>query len=150
MSILREMVIASNELTKNIHRDLFRFPDEYYILIDSDILGLISSHVDRVERIHLALNWPDMMRLAAWCERPDKGDILLLMKKVGLSAGELKPINDPFNEMLPYLYYGKRFDILRRLCSETKKNIERHIKGQKMVNCHLIYEEAAAIVASSL
>lgn len=150
--IPREIVIASNESTRRIHRDLFRFPDESYILIDSDpFAGLFDMEGSQSElRIHLALNWPDMIRLATGRERPGKGDIILLMKKVGLSVKELQPFNDPMNELMAFLYYGKRFDILRRLCAETKKTVERNIKASARINCHLIYEEVSAIIASSL
>lgn len=149
-----EIVIASNESTMCIHRDLFRLPEESYVLIDGCPIGSLLSKEGLAKaqdlKIHLALNWADLMRLATGKESPGKGDIIMLMKKVGLTAIELQPINDPMNEMMAFLYYGKRFDILRRLCSETKRNVERNFKGLVRINCHLIYEEASAIIASSL
>lgn len=150
MIALQEIVIASNELTKKVHRELFRLGDEYYILIDS-YQGLIqrASRWENLERIHLALNWHDMMRFGTGRERPSKGDILVFLKKAGLSDREISPFRDPANEILAYLYYGKRFDILRRVCAETKRNSEKNLRGIR-VNCHLIYEEISSIIASSL
>lgn len=154
MIALQEIVIASNELTKNIHRELFHFADESYILIDSVIRfepsAIIKQLCKDAERIHLALNWTDMMRFGTWCEKPATGDILILLKKVGLSDKELQPFKDSIDDILAYLYYGKRFDILRRLCSAIKRNLENNIKGAARVNCHLIYEETCSIIASSL
>lgn len=156
MIALQEIVIASNELTKNIHRELFHFDEKCYILINSTSLincepSTISHQICKdAERIHLALNWTDMMRFGTWCEKPATGDILILLKKIGLSDKELQPFKDSIDDILAYLYYGKRFDILRRLCSAIKRNLENNIKGAARVNCHLIYEETCSIIASSL
>lgn len=156
MIAVQEIVITSNERTKNIHKELFHFPDECYILINSTSFihcepSTISKQLCKaVERVHLALNWTDMVRFGTWCEKPATGDILILLKTVGLSDKELRPFKDSIDDILAYLYYGKRFDILRRLCSVIKKNLERDMKGSARVNCHLIYEETGSIIASSL
>lgn len=168
MTAVQEIVIASNERTKNIHKELFHFPEECYILINGNsVINCESTAIGRqlcenAERVHLALNWADMMRFGTgskknhrffgvlpWCEKPATGDILILLKKVGLSEKELQPFKDSIYDILAYLYYGKRFDILRRLCSVIKRNLERDI-GSLKVNCHLIYEETGSIIASSL
>lgn len=154
MIAVQEIVIASNERTKNIHKELFRFADESYILIDSAI-RFETSDISRqlcenVEKVHLALNWADMLRFGTGREKPATGDILILLKQVGLSEKELQPFKDSIYDILAYLYYGKRFDILRRLCSVIKRNLERDMKGSARVNCHLIYEETCSIIASSL
>lgn len=150
MRFLHEIVFASNELTKDIHRELFRFPEECYILINHNLIKSISSYCDKVERIHLAVNWQDMIRLGTGCEKPDKGSIFLLMKKVGLTDRELQHFNDPMTELLSYLYFGKRFDVLRRLCTVTKKGLEKNLKGLARFSCHLVYEDVSAIIASNL
>ncbi|MFN3479091.1 MAG: hypothetical protein ACK415_01790 [Thermodesulfovibrionales bacterium] len=154
MIALQEIVIASNERTKYIHKELFRFADESYILIDSlirfDPSAIRLQLCENAERVHLALNWTDMIRFGTGREKPATGDILILLKKVGLSEKEIQPFRDSIYDILAYLYYGKRFDILRRLCSVIKQNLERDIKGSARVNCHLIYEETGSIIASSL
>ncbi len=147
----QDIVIASNEITKNIHRELFHLSEECYILMHDRLIGMaLYSFCKNTERLHLALNWADMLRFGTAHETPSKGDIILLLKKIGVSTEELHPFVDSLNDILAYLYYGKRFDVLRRLCSETKRNLERNIKGPARVNCHLIYEETRSIIASSL
>lgn len=156
MITVQEIVIASNERTKNIHKELFHFPEECYILINGNpVINYEPSTISRqlyenAERVHLALNWADMMRFGTWREKPATGDILILLKKVGLSEKELQPFKDSIYDILAYLYYGKRFDVLRRLCSVIKKNLERDMKALARINCHLIYEETGSIIASSL
>jgi hypothetical protein len=147
-----EIVIASNELTMDVHKSLFHLPDEWYILMNGITFESLSSITKELKRLHLSLNWLDMIRFGTWQEAPDWRDTFLLLKKVGITIDELKPFRDsPVTDILPYLYYGKRFDILRRICAVTKKNIEQKIMGKiAKVNCHLVYEETSSIIASSL
>lgn len=150
----REIVIASNEFIKRVHQDLFHISEECYIIIDPSILwesSVISRYINGdIERVHFVLNWTDIMKVCTWCERPVKGDILLLLKRVGLSDKELQPFRDSLDDILTYLYYGNRFDILRRLCTEAKRKIEKNLKGSAIYYCHLVYEETSSIIASSL
>lgn len=152
--ILQEIVIASNEPAKDIHKGLFHLDEKCYILLsnNSTILcepSTIYSLNKNLERIHLALNWTDIVRFCTWSDSPTEGEILLLLKKIGLTDEELRPFKGSIKDILPYLYFGKRFDILRRLCSEAKKKLEKDLRTVR-VNCHLIYEETGSIIASSL
>jgi len=53
--------------------------------------------------------------------------------------------------LFPWLYYGKRFDVLRKICFAAKTNAERHVRNREMrVHCHLSSADTNRIVASSL
>jgi len=46
------------------------------------------------------------------------------------------------NDIFPWLYYGKMFDILRRLCHIAKRKVEDNFKKYFIVvECHIIAED---------
>ena len=80
------------------------------------------------------------------------GDAFFLLRNTGISREELLPFRDSdISDLFPWLYYGKRFDILRKICVAAKTNAERHIKNRDTrVHCHLSSVDTNRIVASSL
>ncbi|HXX57781.1 MAG TPA: hypothetical protein VEI96_07245 [Thermodesulfovibrionales bacterium] len=149
---MREVIIASDEESGRIHRETCHSAEEDCRLAGGDILGSVMGLSQEVERLHIVATWPDVIRLAAWKTEPKMGDLLVLLKSVGLRADELLPFaNADTGDLFPWLYYGKRFDTLRRLCRIAKKNAEDHVRKKDVrVYCHLISEDVHRIVASSL
>lgn len=84
--------------------------------------------------------------------KPAVGDIFTLLRNEGISSEELQQFKaSDINDLFPWLYYGKRFDILRRLCHIAKRKVEGNFKKYSIaVECHIIAEDIKKIVASSL
>jgi hypothetical protein len=72
-----------------------------------------------------------------------------LLRKAGAEDDALRPFKESgVDHLFPWLYYNRRFDILKRVCTAAKAMAESRI-GRK-VHCHLVSDEEAKIVASSL
>jgi len=54
-------------------------------------------------------------------------------------------------DLLPWLYYSRKFDILRRICNAARTKAEAKV-GRKGLHiyCHLVSDESQRIIASSL
>jgi hypothetical protein len=146
-----EVVLASDETSWYAHQELYRLNDGSYRIV-SDLLGTIAALEGRIKRLHISSNWTDIIRLATWRPDPNRGDVFVLLRNIGISPGELLPFRDAaLADIFPWLYYGKRFDILRKICRAAKTNAERHLKdGDTRVHCHLSSGDVNRIVASSL
>ena len=156
-----EIVICDNETASQAHMELFRSSDNEHIIQDKAASILDSlSHIINVycsshslQKIHLVMGWANILQISLWkTAKPAVGDIFTLLRNEGISSEELKPFKaSDINDIFPWLYYGKRFDILRRLCHIAKRKVEDNFKKYSIaVECHIIAEDTKKIVASSL
>lgn len=151
---VREIVISLNELTTQAHKELYSFDDNRYIISGTDLLGSILSAAEKgADRLHIAADWEYLLRIALWTpSQPLLFDVITLLKKSGAEESELQPfMKAEISDLLPWLYYGRKFDILRRICiaAKTKAEAQAGRKGLHIF-CHLVSEESRHIIASSL
>ncbi|MEK7712460.1 MAG: hypothetical protein AAB301_00390 [Nitrospirota bacterium] len=156
-----EIVICDSETASQAHGELFRSGDILYIISDkaASLLDYLSHIIDTyclsspLRKIHLVMGWPNILQISLWkTAKPAVGDIFTLLRNEGISSEELKPFKaSDINDIFPWLYYGKRFDILRRLCHIAKRKVEDNFKKYSIaVECHIIAEDTKKIVASTL
>lgn len=158
-----ELVICDSEPSRLAHKELFRFNDEAYIIADeaANAFGAIADVVNscnseaarRPSKIHLVLGWENLLKASLWKgAKPTAGDAFSVLKNTGISPQDFQPFKTAdINDLFPWLYYGKRFDILRKVCHATKRQVEGRLKDHSIrVDCHLIAEDTKRIVASSL
>jgi hypothetical protein len=91
--------------------------------------------------------------IALWTtSRPLIFDVVSLLKKSGADDAELVPFKTcDINDLFPWLYYGKKFDILRKICNAAKTKTEARIGSKHLhVVCHMVADDSLRIVASSL
>jgi len=160
----KELIICDSEEAKLAHRELFSFSDDAYIKTDGtvNIFDAISGVISACNsspvcpgKIHIVLNWPNLLQISLWkAAKPLTGDVFTLLRNEGIGSQELQPFkNSDINDIFPWLYYGKRFDILKKVCHIAKRKIENNLKGNGQlirVTCHIIAEDTKKIVASSL
>ncbi len=144
--------MVSNETSRDAHRALYHLAENLYFIVNGDLLESIVRKTDDMNRVHITATWADMIRIATWSREPNKGDIFLLLRNSGIGAEELGPFrNSGAADIFPWLYYGNRLDVLRKICRSAKTNVEKFIKNKETrVYCHLISETTQSIVASSL
>jgi hypothetical protein len=147
-----EIVFASDEVSKNAHWELYRLDEQAYIIITDDLIETITQFRGDPHRLHVSSNWADITSLAVWKSEPKAGDVLFLLRSMGITSEELFPFRDAgIADLFPWLYYGKRVDVLRKICLVAKANVEKHIENKELrIHCHLTSEETNRIVASSL
>lgn len=147
-----EAVIASDEESKRLHKELYHCPDDAYRFAGDDIFAAIRGLGGDFRRLHVATGWPDILRLAVWKVDPGIGDLFVLLRSVGLREEELLPFRaSATGDIFPWLYYGRRLDVLRKICCIAKTNVESHLKDRDTrVYTHLISQDLRGIVASSL
>jgi hypothetical protein len=159
-----EIVICDSETAKSAHMELFHFSEDAYITADNkspSVFDMISDIVDRCNsgsgecpaKVHLVMNWCNLLRVSAWkSQKLTIGDVFTILKSAGARPGDLQPFkNADANDIFPSFYYGKKFDIFKRLCHKAKKQVEEHLKTNLIrIDCHLVAEDTARIVASSL
>ncbi len=150
-----EVVISESPLTEKAHKDLFRFDDDAYRIVGEGLFEALRQSVSAGALvIHVSGGWQRMLGLALWKEeRPSRGEVFFLLKGLGVTEEELRPFsNSDCDDIFHNLYYGQRFDVLRRLCFKAKKVSEANLArdGSVRVNCHLVAVETDRIVASSL
>jgi hypothetical protein len=150
----KEIVIYEGEAAKESHKELFSLDDSYYLMAGDNMLKSLSSAVtDDLAKLHISAGWESVLKIALWTSgRPFLHDVLGLLKKAGISEAELSPFkNADINDLFPWLYYGKRFEILRKICNKAKARAEAGLEKKKLlVYCHLVSEETGRVVASSL
>jgi hypothetical protein len=147
-----EIVLASSADSRDAHKELYHFTDSVYFMSGKDLVEAIAELSGDHNRIHISSPWKDMVRLAVWKSEPGKGDVFLLLMNAGITAEELRPFRDSeISDLFPWLYYGNRLDVLRKICRTAKANVEKNIGGREThVYCHLTSEATKRIVASSL
>lgn len=144
------IVIAENEQSKKAHQELFHWTDEHYRVVEGLPLETITSLNGSVERIHITGTWQYLLKLGLWSEKISPADMGLLLKRLGMPEEELKPfLHAPLDDLFYTLYYGKRFEVLRRLCHHIRRSLQQRFGGL-IVDCHMVVPDRPQIVASSL
>lgn len=148
----REVVLASNEESRDAHKALYHFAEELYLIVGDDLLESIAGVTEEMSRVHITVPWTDLISIATWKTGPSKADIFFLLTNSGVDGEELRPFKDSdAGDIFPWLYYGKRLNVLRKICRSAKTNVEKHLKNREArVYCHLVSEDTKSIVASSL
>jgi len=151
---LTELVLYQGGAALISHKELFSLRDECYIEFSGDINDLVPySAGEELTRLHTVTEWETLLRIALWnAEGPLIRDALGLLKKSGIKDAELSPfMHADVNDLFPWLYYGKRFEILRKICNAAKTRMELKFDRKKLlVYSHLISGESGRIAASSL
>lgn len=149
---MTEMAIVSNDAAMCAHRELYHLQDDAYIFANNDLLKAVSAAQGYLGRLHIASTWTDILKLALWKKDPAIGDVLVLLRNAGISPDELLPFRDAdIRDIFPWLYYGRRFNVLRKICHIAKVNSEKHISNRDVrVHCHIVSEDVKLIVASTL
>lgn len=158
----REIVVCDSSASMTSHRDLYRLAEGAYITLPeqpepfSALKGLIVGCADDPKcaefHMHVTLRWITLLHVVAWKETLSWTDIYLLLKDAGVAPDEMQPFRDSNPEdLFPWLYYGKRMDVLRRLCLRAKRRFDEFLSLHDVrVLCHLIADDPQRIVASSL
>ena len=148
-----ELVLSQDETAKKTHKELFAFNDSSYILFSGNITdSILTSAASGIEKLHLTLGWENVLKVALWTTgKPLIHDVLSFIKKAGSAEDDLMIFKkSELQDLLPWLYYGKKFDILRKICNAAKARTEAKINRRITVYCHLFSEETNKIIASSL
>ncbi len=152
--IFREVVLAEDDRACAVHRGLFSLHEGCYRTIRGGLLDeVLRAAQDSSGRMHLAMGWLNLLRIALWTTaEPDTHDVLAVMKHAGLGEDELFPFQDAHaQDFLPSLYYSNRLDVLRRVCNLAKSQAESMVEGGRVqIICHLLAETDRTIIASSL
>lgn len=167
---LTEAVICDSEAAMLAHKDLFRFSQNAYLPAyetndtsagnSCNAFPAVTKLVDICNiapscpsRIHLAAGWENILKVAAWkAQLASVRDALIFLKNAGIAELDLTPFaSSPVSDLFPYLYYGKRLDVIKKICMIARKQIESHLKKSGVrADCHMIAEDAPRIFASSL
>ncbi len=162
ISDLTEVVICDSKSALQAHRELFRYNQHSYITTDNasnafplvvNLVNICNAAVSCPTRIHLAVGWENMLRVAAWqADFALIRDVFIVLKNAGVTDTALAPFSDsPTSDLFPYLYYGKQIDVLKKVCVMARRRIESHVKKSPVrVDCHMITEDSPNVVASSL
>jgi hypothetical protein len=150
----REIVIFQDEISRKSHKALFSLDDACYrqsrINIVDSVLEVAQAGLSK---LHISADWENILKVAVWtCDSPLIHDVISLVKKCGVKEEDLMPFKrSDINDILPWLYYSNRTDVLRKICSAAKTRIESRIDSRKvLVYCHLVSGETENIIASSL
>ncbi|MDX9715720.1 MAG: hypothetical protein RBT37_09910 [Dissulfurispiraceae bacterium] len=160
----RDLIFCDSSAAIRAHRKLFDFKQDAYIIEDnhasiisrlSDVIsGCNSTEPDCCPaKLHIVMNWVNMLRLTHWAEKkPAVTELVLVFNKVGISSQELKPfLSGDIEDIFPWLYYSNKHEVLKKICYATKGTIEsKIINPSTRTYCHLFYEPEGEIVSSSL
>lgn len=149
------VVFSENTAAMDAHKALFRFRDDAYSIVGDNLFNELKRTGDESTlKVHITGGWEFILRLALSSEAgPSRGEVLFLLQSVGLSRDDLKPFDtSDINDIFHYLYYGKRLDVLKRLCRKARKTAEDKFNsnGPVRFDCHLVEPDSAEIVASTL
>lgn len=173
LSGLKNVVLCDTPLSRKAHQDLFNLPAHSYVIPspatggDASLISFVSELVRRKAapetpspdddthyfRVQMVLTWESLLKVLRWADTvPAPADLLIELGKAGIAPAELKHFaNADAADLFPWLYYGKRFDVLRRLCHAAKRQAETRLKGyQARFLFHLVDGETGRLVASSL
>lgn len=157
-----DLVVCDGPKSVSAHRGIFNFNEKDYIvcrphllpLTITDIIGRLTEGSDcTVCNLHITTGWEGLFVVLLW-EASDHSvrSVYLPLREAGMTRAEIEPfVEGPVSDIFPNLYYSKRFDILRRLCSMAKKKVENRFPQMvgKIV-CHLVAQYEGVIAASSL
>ncbi len=150
---LSEVVLYQGEIAKECHKNLFALDDSCYFSAGSELIASVTSVCQNsLRKLHIAAGWEGILKVSSWTENLAVHDVLSLMKRCGVQDEELGLFRrSEINDIFPWLYYGKRVDVLRKICNAAKMKAESKIDMKKLrVYCHLVSGETKKIVASSL
>ncbi len=149
---MSELVLASSEAARDAHRELYHLAEGLYIIAEENLFERVASLSGDLNKLHIASNWADILKLATWRAKPAMADVFFLLTHLGIRPEELQPFRESgIEDLFPWLYYARRFDILRKVCLAAKTNAERHLTNRETrIYCHLTSAETNRIVASSL
>lgn len=162
ISDLTEVIICDSESALQAHKELFRYSQHSYISSDDtgNAFPLVTALVDTCNaavscptRIHLALGWENMLRVAAWMsDFKSVKDAFIVLKTAGIAEAALTPFAaSPVSDLFPFLYYSKQLDVMKKICVIARKQIESRVKKSPVrVDCHIITADSPQVVASSL
>jgi len=149
-----EVVLVQHEVSKQAHQELFSFDDSRYVTSGSDILeSILSLAAQGADKMHIAADWEHLLMISLWTpSTPPVFDVMSLLKKSGAGDAELAPFRtSDINDLFPWLYYGNKFDLLRKICNAAKARAESRMTRKHLhVICHLVAIDTIRIVASSL
>jgi len=149
-----EIVVHHDETAKKAHQQLFSLPDSAYRPTRGKITDAIAAAArDNIIKLHIAADWETILAIALWSSvRPSSHDVHTLLRKLGVPGDELAPFaKADIGDLFPWLYYGKKFDLLRKICNSAKARTESMIEKKKvLVYCHMVSPDPQAIIASSL
>ena len=152
--VFREIVIFEDECSRESHKALFFLDDACYKRNDKNIINTILEAAQAgLSKLHISAGWENILKIAVWtCDGPMIHEVMALLRKTGLREEDLTPFKHAhINDIFPWLYYGNRFDILRRICGTAKTRIESKIDSRTvLVYCHLVSEETEKTIASNL
>lgn len=152
--VLSEVVLYQVDTAKRAHKELFPLDDACYLISGEDIIhSVLAVAQENPTKLHIAAGWGAVLRVALWISRrPEIHEVFALIKRFGITDEELAPFRrSDIDDIFPWLYYGKRFDILKRLCHTAKAKTESKINRKKLlVYCHLVSDEAGRIISSNL
>jgi|Deesub1362B_J571_1020462.scaffolds.fasta_scaffold00175_32 hypothetical protein len=150
----REIVLTEDHICGEIHRLLFKLPKERYQTVGEGIHRAIFHHADNnTDRIHLVGGWEWMLHIALWKKDiPSEAEVFYFLRNLGLEEDFFIPFRGTGIEPIFHsLYYGKRLDILRRVCHYAKKKAEESVKRNIIrFDCHMVAKDTGQIIASSL
>ena len=153
-NFFREIVIFQDEISRKSHKALFSLDDACYQQSCKNIVDSVLEVAQAgLSKLHISAGWENILKIAVWtCDSPLIHDVIMLIKKCGVKEEDLMPFkHSDINDILPWLYYSNRTDILRKICSAAKLRIESRIDSRKvLVYCHLVSEETEKIIASSI
>ncbi len=151
---MKEVVLYQGEASKRSHQNLFSLDDACYCPAgESMVAAILSADLENCSKLHISAGWEAMLEVALWTSgRPLVHDVLALLKRAGVGDDEIGPFKkSEVADLLPWLYYSKRFDVLRRVCNTAKTRIDSKLERKKLlVYCHLSMDDAGRIVASNL
>ncbi|MBI5640742.1 MAG: hypothetical protein HZA17_09975 [Nitrospirae bacterium] len=149
-----EIVLYQGEGARRAHQELFSLDAACYRSVGTEITGaVLSAYGQTSNKLHIVAGWEAVLRVALWTSAPlAVHDALALIRKSGAADVDIEPFRrSEINDILPWLYYSKKFDILRRICNSAKAKAESKAGNKKLlVYCHLFSEETGRIIASSL
>jgi hypothetical protein len=147
------LVLFEGEAAKKSHQELFSLPDAPYRIIK----GVVTEEVAAVfpglsGELHIAAGWQTILSVALWSRtEPPVQDVITLLERSGVADAALSSREDPdLRDIFSVLCREERFDFLRGICDAAKANVESRCGGKARAHCHLVSEETARIVASSL
>jgi len=153
-NFFREIVIFQDEISRKSHKALFSLDDACYKQSCINIVdSVLEAAQNGLSKLHIAAEWENILKIAVWTSDSLLiHDVISLIKKCGVKEEELMPFkHSDINDILPWLYYSNRTDILRKICGAAKARIESRIDSRKvLVYCHLVSKETEKIIASSL
>lgn len=147
---MQEIALCQNEVIRIAHKELFGLPDNAYIITTDIIKEILKISTVETVRVHLCLNWSGLFNVILWSEDLSSPLIKNILIRAGLEERELKNVTDTDPLTFFYwLYYGKRFKVLRKLCIMARDMVQAKFRVASF-ECHLVAEEIPRIVASTL